>query len=186
MFRKITNIEYLDPEAVEIFINDGYVQGLQDVKDALIELYEHIKYFSNIDKDGILDALANFLIKLQTDIRLYRNDILDNTLFETMGFIRSLSSPKKEEKKAHGHSKKIIEKVFSGESRHSGKSQAGGPGSGGQGFRVSLVAPLAAGDGRGGYYSPHKKKLLYSGRGRRHAHRASGACQERLRVCDTR
>ena len=100
MFRKITNIKYLDPEAVEIFINDGYVQGLQDVKDALLELYEHIKYFSNIDKDGILDTLADFLIKLQTDIRLYRNDILDNTLFETMGFIRSLSSPKKEEKKA--------------------------------------------------------------------------------------
>ena len=100
MFRKITNIKYLDPEAVEIFINDGYVQGLQDVKDALLELYENIKYSSDMDKDGILDTLADFLIKLQTDIRLYRNDILDNTLFETMGFIRSLSSPKKEEKKA--------------------------------------------------------------------------------------
>ena len=100
MFRKITDEKWLDPEGVETLMNDAYVQGLQDAKDALLELYENIKYFSNMDKDGILDALANFLINLQTDINLYKSDILDNTLFETMGFIRSLSSPKKEEKKA--------------------------------------------------------------------------------------
>ena len=101
MFRTIVNEKCLDADYVEVLMNDGYVQGLRDVKDALIEFHTNIEgYCKDMDKDGILDALYKFIKSLQLDVNTYSNDILDHKLFETMGFIRSLSSPKKEEKKA--------------------------------------------------------------------------------------
>ena len=99
MFRKITDEKWLDPEGVEALINDAYVQGLQDVKDALIEFYIEVNRKTK-NRDEALTLLAKFIDRLQMDVDLYKHETLKNKLFETMGFIRSLSSPKKEEKKA--------------------------------------------------------------------------------------
>ena len=97
VFRETAERNDIDSLEVEILENVAYVQGLQDAKDALIELYMRIR---DSNREDILDALVKFTYKLEADINIYRTNLLDHTLFETMAFIHSLFSPKKEEKKA--------------------------------------------------------------------------------------
>ncbi len=82
MLRALYEREYADPEGITALIDDAYIQGLQDMKDAILLFCREI-YNKNMKASQIWNALDEFLKNIDKDILSYKEMVMKAKFSET-------------------------------------------------------------------------------------------------------
>jgi len=82
MLKILYEKEYMDEENVAALVDDAYIQGLQDMKDAILLFCREI-YSKNMKASQIWEALNEFLKSIDKDILEYKEMIIKAKFPET-------------------------------------------------------------------------------------------------------